>query len=60
MSLFKEKRAGKDRRSESSQLRESQVERRVSERRQISLEEISFIEWASQFAQYKKQGPKIK
>jgi len=60
MSLFKEKRAGRDRRAESSQLRENQIERRVSERRQISLEEISFIEWASQFALYKKQGPKIK
>lgn len=60
MSLFKEKRAGKDRRSENIQLRENQVERRVSDRRQISLEEISFIEWARQFAQYKKQGPTIK
>lgn len=60
MSLFKEKRAGKDRRSGSVQLREKQIERRVSERRQVSLEEISFIEWASQFALYKKQGQKIK
>jgi len=60
MSLFKEKRAGRERRSLSAPANKKPIERRNDERRQIELEEISFIEWAMQFASYKKQAGGIK
>gem|GEM_PF-3155972 len=56
MSLFKEKRAGRERRTGESRLGQTAVERRADERRQVALMEISFMEWATQFARYKKQA----
>lgn len=61
MSLFKEKRAGLERRVGRERSGRNTVERRASERRQVALMEISFVEWATQFARYKKQaGDSIK
>ncbi|OMG55008.1 hypothetical protein BJN45_07600 [Azonexus hydrophilus] len=56
MSLFKEKRAGRERRTGEERPGKMPVERRAAERRQVALMEISFIEWATQFASYKKQA----
>lgn len=60
MSLFQEKRTGEDRRATEGEAEARRVERRNGERRQIEMAEISFIEWASQFASYKKQSGGIK
>ncbi|NHC05797.1 hypothetical protein DFR40_0746 [Azonexus fungiphilus] len=60
MSLFQEKRTGEDRRATEGEAEARRVERRSGERRQIEMAEISFIEWASQFASYKKQSGGIK
>ena len=60
MPLFKEKRAGQERRLQNDESNKKPIERRSVERRQIALEEISFIEWARQFASYKKQNSRIK
>lgn len=60
MSLFQEKRTGEDRRATEGESEARRVERRSGERRQIEMAEISFIEWASQFASYKKQSGGIK
>ena len=56
MSLFKEKREGLERRTGGERSGKTSVERRASERRQIALMEISFMEWATQFARYKKRA----
>lgn len=56
MSLFKEKRAGLERRVGREGTGRNVIERRASERRQLALSEISFVEWATQFARYKKQA----
>ncbi len=55
MTIFDEKRAGRERRNNPHGTPKYGVERRNGERRQISLEEISFVEWATKFAEYKKQ-----
>lgn len=56
MSLFKEKRAGLERRVGRERTGGIMIERRAAERRQVALMEISFREWATQFARYKKQA----
>jgi len=55
MSIYDEKRAGQDRRSNLQGEPKLGVERRSGERRQISLSEITFVEWATKFAEYLKQ-----
>jgi len=60
MSLFKEKRAGRERRTGDGISGKRSIERRAAERRQTALVEISFMEWATQFARYKKQTGGVK
>jgi len=55
MSIYDEKRAGRERRANAQGEPKYGVERRSGERRQISLTEITFVEWATKFAEYLKQ-----
>lgn len=55
MPLYEEKRRGLDRRNQGmSSSKQRQVDRRKEDRRQVAITEISFMEWARQFASYKK------
>lgn len=55
--MFDEKRIGHDRRTASEDTRDAGevVERRRRRRRQMVMREISFTEWASYFAMYKRR-----
>lgn len=57
MSIVDEKRRGWDRRQRSEKIPHDFKERRQSERRQTTISEISFREWASHFARYQQGNP---
>jgi len=52
MPIVKEKRWGRDRRQRRESIPHDFKERRRDERRQTTIREISFTEWASHFARY--------
>ena len=54
MSIVTEKRSGGERRLGTGQLPVGIAERRIVERRQIRVSEISFIEWAMHFANFQR------
>lgn len=53
--MFDEKRIGRERRTKNDDEREEAIERRRRHRRQVSMREISFTEWARYFAAYQRR-----
>jgi hypothetical protein len=54
MSIVNEKRTGAERRLSNGQVSFGFPERRSGERRQMTIEDISFFEWATHFASFQR------